>query len=61
MNRLMVNAIEDAIKFIYGQKEKGVINRVITKNDELINNDFEYSIEDWMFEPRIIGERLKTS
>ena len=57
----MVDAIGEAIEFVCRQKEKGVINRAITKNNELINEDFKYCVEDWMFESMVIEERLKTS
>ena len=61
MQRLIINAIREAAEFIHEQKAKGVINGVITKKNELINDDFEYCIKDWLFEPRVIGERLKTA
>ena len=57
----MVNAIGEAVEFVCGWKEKGVINGVITKNNKLINNDFEHCIKDQLFELRVIRERLKTT
>ena len=57
----MANAIRDAIEFIYGWKEKGVINRVISKTNELIKDNFEECIDNWMFDLRVTGEKLKTT
>ena len=57
----MVDAIRDTIEFIYGWKEKGVINGVMSKTNELIKDNFEKCIDDWMFNPRVIGEKLKTT
>ena len=57
----MFDAIGDAIKFIYGQKEKGVINGVMSKINELIKDNFKEQINNWMFNPRVIGEKLKTT
>ena len=56
----MVDAIRDTIEFIYRWKEKGVINGVISKTNKLIKDSFKEYINNWMFDLRAIGEKLKT-
>ena len=56
----MVDAIGEAIEFVHRWKEKEVIQGVITKNNELITNDFEHCINNQIFNPRVIREKLKT-
>ena len=41
MKRIMIDSIGEAIEFIYRWKEKGVIQGVITKNNELITKEFK--------------------
>ena len=47
--KIIIDAIGDAIEFIYSQKEKGVILGVILKNNELIKEEFEEHINNGMF------------
>ena len=58
---MIVNAIGEAIEFIYGQKEKEVIRGVITKNNKLVTDDFEKYIDNQMFNLRVIGDKIKTT
>ena len=57
---MIVDAIRDAIEFIYRWKEKGVINRVMSKTNELIKDNFEECIVNWMLDQRLIEKKLKT-
>ena len=57
---ILVKSIVGAVNLVKGQKESGLIESIVTKiNQVKMANFTQDSI--WMFEPRVVGKRIKCS